>query len=208
MSFTTPILGRPPTHHGDQHAETAAGTIQPLAPRPMGAFSVSMKSSNSAKVFTSSPVSPSGERRFYNWADDPSNQTSPDLRLSPKQQPHPDIRADAIDRPWIPEPRTEYATKMQVAHYDFNALVKTEGGEKSPYRPAQISPLDWSAGPSRACLLNPKIFFTILTYFCSNCTLSPTISDSALDASQCALPSDTSASITTCNAKRKDHWIF
>jgi hypothetical protein len=53
-----------------------------------------------------------------------------------------------VDRPHVPEPRPKHSPKEQATHYDFNALVKQEKKEDAPITPAQISPLDWSAGPS------------------------------------------------------------
>jgi hypothetical protein len=70
-----------------------------------------------------------------------------------------DIQTDTVDRSHVPDPRPKHSPRDQATHYDFNALVKQENREDPPITPAQISPLDWSAGPSSGSPSHPQELF-------------------------------------------------
>ncbi len=144
VSFITSILGQP-GRDGDQNVRKATGKSHALAPRPTGTFAAAMRDSNMVAMPALPPASPGSERRFYNWSHGGSGPASPE-GLSPKHLPPSDF--DNIDRQWVPKPRKTFPVKEHVAHYDFNALKKTESGEMYP--PTQITPVSWSAGPTGA----------------------------------------------------------
>jgi hypothetical protein len=127
----------------------------PLAPKPQGVFrpakAVDMTPMSALPVATS----PGSERRVYNFSDIKGSAV---MSKSPQpRSPQPfDIQADTVDRSHVPEPQSKHSPRDHATHYDFNALVKQEKKEDAPITPAQISPLDWSAGPSSGFHLHPQ----------------------------------------------------
>jgi hypothetical protein len=130
---------------------TSAQIPLSLAPKPQGAFGPS-------KAVDLPPLpaatSPGSERRVYNFSDIKGPATK-----NKHPQPPFDIQTDTVDRSHVPDPRPKHSPRDQATHYDFNALVKQEDREDPPITPAQISPLDWSAGPSSGSLSHPQELF-------------------------------------------------
>jgi hypothetical protein len=109
-----------------------------------------------ASMSSLSSASSGSERRFYTFTENSGGDSAHDLSPTWKDPSPSDVGPDVIDHTRIPEPRKSRPPKEQVTHYDFNALVMTKTGDSTPFSPAQISPLSWSAGPSRKYLPEPE----------------------------------------------------
>lgn len=147
-AFPGPSAVQPGVRHGEVYSQPASGQIPlPLAPKPQGVFRPSKAVDISPMPPLPAATSPGSERRIYNFSDIKGSAIRSETP-KPRSPPPFDIQADTVDQSHIPEPRPKHSPRDQATHYDFNALVKQEEKEDAPITPAQISPLDWSAGPS------------------------------------------------------------
>lgn len=91
----------------------------------------------------------------------PDKQRAP-LGFPPQVARHFDVHVDTLDHSRPPEPTNRQSPQEKASHYDVNAfkpLVKQERVDPSPVTQPQISPLDWSAGPSSASLSSSQELF-------------------------------------------------
>ena len=167
VSFSGSVTSLSGGRHGESYQQPpSAQNPVPIAPKSAEPYGPAISPSEAVSISALPVTTPGTERRVYGFSGGSVSepQITP-LVFPPQVAQNFDGNVDTVDLSRIPEPKKRQSRSPQdtTSHYDFNALkplVKQEGrDDPSPRAQPQISPLDWSAGPSSASLSSSQELF-------------------------------------------------